>query len=100
MDQRREERFGPVGAALIRSVIPLGLVGLQVLLLPAGLATRQLWIFLVLIPVLLLGVLWCAVRNFALSRKWAKVVAGATGIPMVGFSALWSAACVVGAGGI
>jgi hypothetical protein len=100
MHQRREDRFGPFGAALVRSIIPLGLIGFQALLLPAGLAVKQFWVFFALMPGLALGVLWCVVRNITLSHQWAKLLAAFTGVPMLVFSVLWAVACVVGLGGI
>jgi hypothetical protein len=93
---RYEERFGQYGAALYRSVIPFGLAGLVVLILPAALGLSLS--LLALYPVIVLTVAYASLRNVIVTKGRAKLIAAALGLLMTGFAAMfaWSILAAIG----
>lgn len=82
---RYEDRFGAYGAALYRSLIPFGLAGLPVVILPAALVLSPS--ILALYPIIVLGVAYGSIRNVVLTKGRAKIAAAVVGLLLTGFSA-------------
>jgi len=93
-----EDRWGPIGAALYRTIIPAGLVGLIVLALPLIWVT-SIYLF-GLYPVLVGGVAYASWRNVTLSQGAARLVAGTLGALLTMVAALLAIGFFIGSGGV
>lgn len=93
-----EDRWGPIGAALYRAIIPAGLVGLIVVALPIILVT-SVYLF-GLYPIIVGGVAYASWRNMKLSQGAARLVAGTLGVLLTMVAALLAIGLFIGSGGI
>lgn len=100
LDQKlgHEGRWGSVGAAFYRAIIPLGLLGAIILALPL-IWTTSVFMF-GLYPLMVAGIAYSSWRNVALSRGVARLIATALGIVLTGGSALLAFGLFLGSGGI
>lgn len=95
---RYEDRWGPIGAVAYRWIIPAGIVGLIVLLLPV-IWSVSFWLFLVY-PLLVAAVALCGVRSVILAKGHAKWLAASGGAALTTLAALLAFGFWVGSSGI
>ncbi|WP_143754958.1 hypothetical protein [Caulobacter sp. BP25] len=93
-----EDRWGPVGAAIYRCIMPAGLTGCIVLILPVIWATS--FFLFGLYPLLVGAIAYCSWRNVVLSQGGARVLALTAGLVMTGLAVFLALGLFFGSGGV
>lgn len=96
--RRPEDRWGPAGAVFYRWIIPAGLIGLIVLLLPVIWAVN--FALFLAYPFLVAGVAYCAFRNVVLANGQARWLAAVGGLVLTATAAILAFGFWLGSGGI